>query len=156
MAAARTHLWDADLGRFVRSIAPRDAKQDASVLLALKLGLLPWADPRARAVVDGVEKRLWVPGIGGLARYEGDAYYGSENPWIVCTLWLAEARLRLGDRTRCRELIEWVADRATPTGLLPEQVDHVNGEARERDAPHLVALHLRGRRPQVCRVGDPR
>ena len=130
LSAARERLWDAELGRFVRSLEPRDAKIDASVLLGLKLGLLPWDDPRARSVVDGIEARLWAPGIGGLARYEGDAYYGEENPWIVCTLWLAEARLRLGDRARCRALIEWVAAHATPTRLLPEQVDRQTGEPK--------------------------
>ncbi len=128
--AALKHLWDANLGRFVRSVSPRDEKVDASILLGLKLGLLPWTDPRARQVVDAIETRLWVPGMGGLARYEGDEYYGHENPWIVCTLWLAEARLRLGDRARCRELIDWAVTHATPTRLLPEQVDRTTGEPK--------------------------
>ena len=81
-------------------------------------------------MVDGIEGRLWVSGIGGVARYEGDKYYGNENPWIVCTLWLAEARLRLGNRERCRELIEWSAAHATSTRLLPEQIDHGTGEPK--------------------------
>jgi len=128
--AALHHLWDGTLGRFVRSVEPRDEKVDASILLGLKLGLLPWRDPRARAVVDGIEARLWATPLGGLARYEGDSYYGTENPWIVCTLWLAEARLRLGDRSRCRELIDWVAAHATPTRMLPEQIDRSTGEPK--------------------------
>ena len=123
-------FWNAQENRFARSLSPRDDRLDASLLLALKLGLLAWSDPRAKAVVDGIEGRLWVPGIGGLARYEGDKYYGNENPWIVCTLWLAEARLRLGERDRCRELIEWAATHATPTRLLPEQIDRTTGEAK--------------------------
>jgi len=123
-------FWDPKLGRFVRSLAPRDERWDASLLPALKLGLLPWTDPRAKTVVDGIEARLWAPGTGGVARYEGDRYYGQENPWIVCTLWLAEARLRLGDRERCREMIEWAATHATPTRLLPEQLDRATGEPK--------------------------
>ncbi|HEY1198244.1 MAG TPA: glycoside hydrolase family 15 protein [Thermoplasmata archaeon] len=123
-------FWDAKTNRFVRSLSPRDERMDASLLPALKLGLIAWTDPRARGAVDGIEARLWVPGIGGLARYEGDKYYGQENPWIVCTLWLAEARLRLGDRGRCRELIEWAATHATPTRLLPEQIDRTTGEPK--------------------------
>ncbi len=128
--AALKHLWHAEAKRFVRSISPRDERIDASVLFALKLGLLPWNDPWARMVVDGIEKRLWAAPMGGLARYEGDVYYGQENPWIVCTLWLAEARLLLGERDRCRELLEWVAGHATPTRLLPEQIDRVTGEPK--------------------------
>jgi oligosaccharide amylase len=127
---ALERFWDAKTNRFVRSLSPLDDRLDASLLPALKLGLIPWTDPRAREAVDRIEARLWVPGIGGLARYEGDKYYGHENPWIVCTLWLAEARLRLGDRGRCRELIEWVATHATPTQLLPEQIDRTTGEPK--------------------------
>lgn len=129
-AAAVERFWDAATGRFVRSLAPRDDRLDASVLLALKLGLVPWNDPRAKTATDAIETRLWVPGTGGLARYEGDEYYGHENPWVVCTLWLAEARLRLGDRARCRELIEWAASRSLPTWLLPEQIDRTTGEPK--------------------------
>ncbi len=129
-SAAISQLWDPALGRFVRSVGPRDERIDASVLLGLKLGLVPWSDPRAKQVVDAVEARLWCQEVGGLARYEGDSYYGNENPWIVCTLWLAEARLGLGDPARCRELLEWVVAHATPTHLLPEQVDRATGEPR--------------------------
>ena len=128
--AAIANLWEPRLGRFLSSFEPRRERLDASVLLALKLGLLPWEDPRARAMVDQIEQRLWTSGRGGLSRYEGDRYYGEENPWIISTLWLAEARLRLGDAERCRELIEWVADHATPTGLLPEQIERVSGEPK--------------------------
>jgi len=94
------------------------------------MGLIPWTDPRARREVDAIEQRLWCAEQGGLARYEGDQYYGRENPWIICTLWLAEARLRLGDRDRCRELIEWAASHATPTRLLPEQIDRITSEPK--------------------------
>ena len=128
--AAVERFWDANASRFVRSLSPRDDRLDASVLLALKLGLIPWSDPRAKTAVDSIEARLWVPDIGGVARYEGDKYYGHENPWIVCTLWLAEARLRLGNPDRCRELLEWVATHATPTRLLPEQIDRATGEPK--------------------------
>ena len=126
-AAALERFWDESSGRFVRSLEPRDERLDASTLLALKLGLLREDDPRFRPTVDAIERRLWCSAQGGLARYEGDAYYGGENPWIVCTLWLAEARLRLGERDRCRELLEWTAAHATPTFLLPEQVDVATG-----------------------------
>lgn len=128
--AALELFWEPSGQRFLRSVSPRDERLDASILLGLKLGLLPWDDPRARQTVDGIEKRLWSPAVGGLARYEGDQYYGSENPWIICTLWLAECRLRLGERERCRELIEWSAQHATPTLLLPEQVDSKTGEPK--------------------------
>ena len=129
-AAGLEHFWDEGRGRFVRSVGPVDDRIDASTLLALKLGLVPESDPRYRRTVDAVEERLWNKTVGGLARYEGDEYYGHENPWIVCTLWLAEARLRLGDRDRCRALLEWTSDHATASRLLPEQVDAQTGVPR--------------------------
>ena len=138
-AAALRHLWDPERSRFVRSLSPRDDRIDASVLFALKLGLLPWGDPRTRTIVDAVEHRLWSPKVGGLARYEGDEYYGHENPWVICTLWLAEARLLLGDRNRCRELLEWVATHATSTRLLSEQID--SGTAEPKSATPLTWSH---------------
>jgi alpha,alpha-trehalase len=128
--SALERFWDAEKGRFVRSLHPLDARIDASVLLALRLGLLPKEDPRARATVDTIEQRLWNPRIGGLARFEGDTYYGHENPWVICTLWLADARLILGERERCRQLLQWVADHAERTFLLAEQFDSERGEPR--------------------------
>lgn len=125
---AMKHLWDPGKGHFVRSLAPRDDKADASVLMALKLGLVPWTDPKARATVDRIETKLWSKAHGGLARYEGDQYFGAENPWIICTLWLAEAKLAYGDTARARELIQWCVKHASPTGLLPEQVDSKTGQ----------------------------
>ncbi|HEV2519150.1 MAG TPA: glycoside hydrolase family 15 protein [Thermoplasmata archaeon] len=128
--AVLEHLWDPALGRFVRSLGPRDERIDASLLLALDLDLVPTEDPRFRATVDTITHRLWSAEIGGIARYEDDEYYGHENPWIVCTLWLSAAHLKLGDRTRGRELIDWVVDHTPPSGLLPEQVDARTGQAK--------------------------
>jgi oligosaccharide amylase len=138
-AAVVHQMWDPSLARFVRSLEPRDERIDASTLLALDLGLLAPSDPRYRATVETTERRLSSKAVGGLARYEGDEYYGPENPWIVCTLWLAAAHLKLGNRSRCRELIDWVVAHATPAGLLPEQVDAVTGEPKS--ATPLVWSH---------------
>ncbi len=126
--AALALLWDDGRGAFRKSIDPDDATLDASTLLALKLGLLDARDARAERLVATIEKRLWVKETGGLCRYEHDSYYGRENAWIICTLWLAEAHLTLGRAERCREIIEWAAATASPTHLLPEQIDRRTGE----------------------------
>ncbi|MHB8605472.1 MAG: glycoside hydrolase family 15 protein [Thermoplasmatota archaeon] len=122
------HMWDNERGVFVKSIDPVDRTLDASMLLAIKLGVLEPRDKRAERLVSAIEERLWSKSVGGLARYEGDTYYGVENPWIICTLWLAEAKLMMGDRARCRELLEWAAKSAGPTHLLAEQLDAGTGE----------------------------
>ena len=138
-SSAVARFWDPARSRFVRSLSPRDEKTDASILLALDLGLLDPSDPRYRATVEQTEERLWSKRVGGMARYEGDEYFGLENPWIVSTLWLAATHLALGDRGRCRKLIDWTVAQATPTGLLPEQVDARTGEGRS--ATPLVWSH---------------
>lgn len=122
------HLWNEKRGCFLKSIDPVDETLDASTLLALKLGVLDPGDARAERLVQAVERRLWVKATGGVARYENDSYYGHENPWIICTLWLAEAHLLLGRPERTREMLEWTARTASPTHLLAEQIDARTGE----------------------------
>jgi oligosaccharide amylase len=126
-SAALQNLWNPKRGAFFKSIEPVDETIDASTLLSIKLGLLAPDDPRAATLVKTVEDHLWVKSTGGLSRYEGDKYYGDQNPWIICTLWLAEAHLMLGSPERCRELIEWAVKTASPTNLLPEQIDAKTG-----------------------------
>jgi oligosaccharide amylase len=133
-AAERMHevaldrLWNSERGAFYKSLEPQDDTVDASSLLALLSGLLDPEDERYEQVVATVEDVLWVEPTGGVARYEDDDYYGHENAWIICTLWLARCHLELGNHERCRELIEWCTSQASPTHLLPEQVDRRTGE----------------------------
>ncbi|HEX2066717.1 MAG TPA: glycoside hydrolase family 15 protein, partial [Candidatus Thermoplasmatota archaeon] len=126
--SALGRLWNPTRGTLHKAIHPTDEAIDASALLALLNGLVPPSDPRYARVVQSVESRLWSPQHGGIARYEGDQYYGKENPWVICTLWLAQCHLALGNHGRCRELIEWAAAQAGPTHLLPEQIDAETGE----------------------------
>lgn len=126
--AALDQLWNPVRGTLLKSLEPRDEAVDAASLLALLAGILPPTDPRYAQVVRSAEARLWSAAHGGIARYEGDTYYGKENPWVICTLWLAQCHLALGNAPRCRELVEWAAAQAGPTHLLPEQIDAETGE----------------------------
>jgi GH15 family glucan-1,4-alpha-glucosidase len=126
--AALAALWNPERHCFLKASEPRDDTIDAASLLALLNDFLRPEDPRFAQVVGAVEDRLWSKAVGGVARYEGDRYYGGENPWIICTLWLARCHLLLGNTERCRELIEWCAAKAGPTALLPEQIDATTGE----------------------------
>ena len=125
--AALKALWNPERNTLYKSVDPEDDAVDASTLL---VDIFPPGDPRYEQVVAAVEQNLWQPGVGGVARYENDQYFGHENPWIICTLWLAQAHLRLGNPGRCKELIEWAAERAGPGDMLPEQLDAASGERR--------------------------
>ena len=84
------------------------------------------------------------PSVNGVARYSGDTYYRSAQdqdfdqiagpPWVITTLWTADHRILTsdvaGDLVHGLRDIVWVADRALPSGVLPEQVDPRTGEHR--------------------------
>ena len=69
-----------------------------------------------------------------MARYERDYYFRVTedfekvpgNPWIICTLWLADWYIaRATSQTEMRgaiDLLDWACRCASTTGILPEQV----------------------------------
>ena len=84
----------------------QDMTIDSSAYALFGFGALPADHPRVVATMQAIGRSLWVKtGVGGLARYERDYYFRvSEefdkvpgNPWIICTLWLAEWDHRHGE-----------------------------------------------------------
>lgn len=114
-------LYDENLGRFKRSTS--DPSLDASMFAVWYMGVLPPDDDRVVNSMRAIEKELTTPS-GGIARYKGDSYQGYMNVWIICTLWLAQWHIAIGNLARGLELIGWCADHAAGTGLLPEQVGY--------------------------------
>ncbi|MGC9106324.1 MAG: glycoside hydrolase family 15 protein [Thermoprotei archaeon] len=114
-------------GRFVRMLnkdGQPDLTVDASMLAPAIFGMVDPKDPIMAKTAELVEQKLKVN--GGLIRYENDPYRkekASPNPWLITTLWLARYKVLVGKRDEALALLDWVAQRATPTGLLPEQVD---------------------------------
>jgi oligosaccharide amylase len=145
-AAMNEHLYCPKEGRYARGILMRDGAQirdttvDASLLGLVLFGGYDPLDARVVQTIRAVEERLWVKvGHGGLARYEGDDYQraiSSEgvagNPWVVCTLWLAQYRIAAARDMESLEqalpLLMWAVERALPSGVLPEQVHPQTGE----------------------------
>jgi len=145
-AAMDRHLFCPQEGRFARGILFKDGQQildttvDASLLGLVIFGGYDPLDERVVKTVLAVERRLWVKaGIGGLARYEGDDYQRAVsrddvpgNPWVVCTLWLAQYRIAAARNLHSLEqalpLLMWATERALPSGVLPEQVHPESGE----------------------------
>lgn len=88
--------------------------------------------------MEAVRQKLWLPTkTGGMARYEDDTYYrgGNDvtgNPWFISTLWLADYFLEKPDKdtglSDALELLNWVADHALSSGVLPEQLHPHTGE----------------------------
>ncbi|MEM7682724.1 MAG: glycoside hydrolase family 15 protein [Planctomycetota bacterium] len=113
----------------------QDPVIDASSFAIWAMGLLPADDPRVASTMQGIEDRLTVKtDVGGVARYEDDHYHKivqdtdrvPGNPWFICTLWLADYAIARANTVEelepARKRLEWVAERALPSGVLAEQV----------------------------------
>ncbi len=136
------HLLDPETGEFVKMIetvgqkAEYDRTSDISSAYGIfSFGVLPPDDPRLEKAFATAVKRLSRD--EGIARYEHDQYYAtghSSNPWFITTLWYAEyltARATTeADFAKVRDIFEWVAKHALPSGVLSEQISAEDGTQR--------------------------
>jgi GH15 family glucan-1,4-alpha-glucosidase len=139
----RRFLFDPEANRFLRRIytrpdgtTARDLTIDSSVYGLWYFGMFAADDPQVVSTMTAVYDRLWCKTeVGGIARYENDWYYQVSqdianvpgNPWFICTMWygqwlVAQART-LDDLARVRDILDWVAGAALPSGVLSEQLD---------------------------------
>lgn len=143
--AASRHLWREDLQRFCRMLYRDshgnwevDAACDSSLWGLFAFGLYHPDDPKIAATMTALKEKLWIPtSVGGMARYENDAYHRVSddvpgNPWFICTLWLADYYLERAasddDLAEAQKLIAWVTEKALPSGVLAEQLNPVTEE----------------------------
>ncbi len=134
-AKMRQHLYSTEHGRFLRSLQfhndenyEPDATIDASMFALFHLGCFPADDEMVANTMSAIENELTVD--GGVTRFEDDGYMrngANSNPWIICTLWLAEYYIARAESAaeleKASRLIQWVVDRALPSGVLAEQID---------------------------------
>lgn len=138
----RTHLYDKQLGRFIRSLHFHDDGNyepdptiDTSLFGTFYFGAFAADDEMVANTMAAIEKHLSV--TGGMARFENDGYMRTSagitgNVWIICTLWLAEYYIASAkgeaDLEKALAILRLVATQARPSGVLPEQIDPVTGE----------------------------
>ncbi len=140
VAAMREHLYSRELGRFLRSLQSTgngmepDPTVDASLFAVFYLGCLPADDEMVTKTMDAIRSQLSVD--GGIARFQQDGYMRVSdkivgNPWFICTLWLADYFIASAssesDLKPAMDIIEWVVERALPSGVLAEQIDPLTG-----------------------------
>ena len=145
-SAMLEHLWDEDLGRFVRGLYLEDGKWvkdttlESSIYGIFEFGVLPADDPCVVRTMTAIKEGLSAKtSVGGIARYYHDYYFQRSsnielvpgNPWIICTLWTAEWEIEmaktLGELETPRRTLEWVVSHAMESGILPEQLDPFDG-----------------------------
>jgi GH15 family glucan-1,4-alpha-glucosidase len=134
-------LYDKEEGYFVKGFI---LKEDGELQIDNSLDIsnlygpfmysgLDLDDPRIINTAVQVETRLYNSSpIGGVIRYENDGYFLSKtqykgNPWVVCTAWLAQYHMALGDKEKAKALLDWSTAREMPSGVLSEQYDPEDG-----------------------------
>lgn len=139
------YLYDPERKTFLKRIYKTESgniEKDFTIDISTGYGIFEYkvldvSDKRVESTINLIKEKLSCKTpIGGIARYEGDAYHHKTsevpgNPWFISTLWLAEYYITKAksplDLEPAEELLNWVADRTLPTGILAEQVNPVNG-----------------------------
>ncbi len=110
-----------------------DSTDISSLQGVFMLARLPFNDERLQSTAERVETMLLNSSpIGGVIRYDNDNYFRYKptylgNPWIVCTMWLAQYYAASGDRAKALNFVDWALDRMSPSGILGEQFDPETG-----------------------------
>jgi GH15 family glucan-1,4-alpha-glucosidase len=136
------YLYSDNEKRFLKTLIPEkdgsfkiDLTIDASIYAPFYFGVFEPDDERVVNTMNAIKEQLWVKTeVGGIARFRGDGYHKITddlenvpgNPWFICTLWLAQWHIaKAKDRDELKEampILEWVALRALPSGVLAEQI----------------------------------
>lgn len=141
-----THLWDEESGRFARGLIQKDNRWvkdmtlESSLFGILEFGVLPVDDERVVKTMLSIKEGLQIKTeIGGIARYTNDYYFQQSgeidkvpgNPWIICTLWVANFEIdsakSIEEMESAKRTLQWVSDHALQSGLLPEQLNPYDG-----------------------------
>ena len=116
-----------------------DPTIDASAFGTFYLDAFPAESAMVEGTMRAIREKLWVPTeTGGVARYEHDRYHRTAdddaipgNPWLICTLWLAEHAVAratsVAELQSALDLVRWARSKARPSLILPEQIDPESG-----------------------------
>jgi GH15 family glucan-1,4-alpha-glucosidase len=108
-----------------------DNSLDASLLALPLRGVIPADHPRMIATTAAVAGRLSAGG-GLLYRYRHDespdGLAGDEGAFLLCSFWLVDNLVHQGRLDEAQALYESLCARASPLGLLSEQIDPTSGE----------------------------
>jgi GH15 family glucan-1,4-alpha-glucosidase len=119
--------FNAEVGSFVQAYGSN--QMDASLLLLPAVGFLPTQDPRIRATVEAVERKLMVDGF--VLRYDthktDDGLPPGEGAFLACSFWLADDYVLQGRMEEAQALFERLLSLRNDVGLLSEEFDPVSG-----------------------------
>ena len=101
---------------------------DAANLMLPLVGFIPATDPMMRSTIKAIQKEL-TNKQGFVYRYRkfDDGLNGSEGSFIICTFWLADNLIHLGQIDEARVLLDSLLNCANDLGLLSEEYDSATG-----------------------------
>ena len=122
-----TKGYDPQRGAFVQAYGSQAL--DAANLMLPLVGFIRADDPRMRSTIEAIERELTSP-QGHVYRYRGfdDGLGGHEGTFTICTFWLADNLIALGEVGRARALFEKLRGCSNDLGLFSEEVDAETGE----------------------------
>ena len=92
------------------------------------VGFIPATDPKMRSTIKAIQADLTSP-QGFVYRYTDfdDGLGGTEGSFTICTFWLADNLIQLGELDEARKLFEAAMGCANDLGLLSEEFDTTTG-----------------------------
>jgi GH15 family glucan-1,4-alpha-glucosidase len=125
-----TRAWNEDAKTLCEHLDGGDSV-DASLLALPLRGVIPADHPKMIATTAAIAERLSAGG-GLLYRYRHeespDGLAGDEGAFLLCSFWLVDNLVHQGRLEEAEALYESLCARASPLGLLSEQIDPSNGE----------------------------
>ena len=119
--------YDPERKSFVQAYGSKSL--DAANLILPLVGFIQADDPRMRGTIEATEREL-MSKQGFVYRYRDfdDGLYGEEGTFTICTFWLADNLLALGEMDRARALFRKLLECTNDLGLYSEQMDGDTGE----------------------------
>jgi alpha,alpha-trehalase len=123
--------WNEEARTLSEHLGGGGGSLDASLLALPLRRVIPADHPRMVATATAVAERL-AAGGGLLYRYlhddSPDGIAGDEGAFVLCSFWLVENLARQGRLDDAATLYDSLCARASPLGLLSEQIDPSTGE----------------------------
>jgi GH15 family glucan-1,4-alpha-glucosidase len=125
-----TRAWNED-AKTLSEHLDGDDSVDASLLALPLRGVIPADHPKMIATTAAIAERLSA-GDGLLYRYRHDespdGLAGDEGAFLLCSFWLVDNLVHQGRLEEAEQLYVSLCARASPLGLLSEQIDPSSGE----------------------------
>jgi GH15 family glucan-1,4-alpha-glucosidase len=125
-----THAWNDD-AKMLSEHLDGGNSVDASLLALPLRGVIRAEHPKMSATTAAIVERLSA-GDGLLYRYRHDespdGLAGDEGAFLLCSFWLVDNLVYQGRLDEAEELYVSLCNRASPLGLLSEQIDPSTGE----------------------------